>query len=133
MYHLTIVLSHNGQGAEIMQIAFSPRDNLLAWTDKQGSFHRWPKPISDNFPSPVKSATRNDASGVQTAGPNGAELFPDDMNLNDDLAEEEDFGADMGDIDGELDDPNFVIDDLGIGYQDEPASTKHNDDIREMG
>jgi chromosome transmission fidelity protein 4 len=129
MLHLTIHCSHNSQGAEITQIAFSPRDNLVAWSDKQGGFTRWPKPIPDNLPSPVKPAT-----GPEPRTTNGAEVFYDAMTPDGDPVENDgDFDAHMDDFDDGLDDPNFVIDDLGIGLRDEPEPAKHDGYVKEMG
>ncbi|KAM6502156.1 hypothetical protein JOM56_002133 [Amanita muscaria] len=121
-----VIASHNGLGAQVTQIAFSPKDNLLAWTDDQGGFNRWPAPIPNDLPSPTKSPN---SSGVSSNGP---ELFSDTMNINGGLADEDDLDTNMDDLDDGLDDPNFVIDDLGIGYKDEPESTKHNEHIKEM-
>ena len=134
IYCLTIYHSHNGQGAEITQIAFSPRDNLIAWSDKQGGFTRWPKPIPDDLPGPIRLATGPE-SRTTTSG-SDAEALYDAMTLDDDLVDNDrvDFDAHMDDFDDGLDDPNFVIDDLGIGLKDnEPEPAKQGGYIKEMG
>lgn len=133
IFHLTIYHSHNGQGAEITQIAFSPRDNLIAWSDKQGGFTRWPKPIPDNLPGPIR-ATTSPEPGITGSG-DGAEVFYNAMAPDGDAVDNDgvDFDAHMDDFDDGLDDPNFVIDDLGVGLRDEPKPVKHAGYVKEMG
>ncbi|KAF8629176.1 hypothetical protein AX17_005761 [Amanita inopinata Kibby_2008] len=125
-----IIASHNAQGADINQLAFSPRDNLLAWTDMQGSFTRWPKPIPNDLPDPVKSkgATQVVASSA------GIDFFDDNLNMRNGVADNEDADLDatMGHVDDGFDDPNFFIDDLGVGLRDEPEVTKHEGYVKEM-
>lgn len=58
------------------------------------------------------------------------------MTLDDDLVDNDrvDFDAHMDDFDDGLDDPNFVIDDLGIGLKDnEPEPAKQGGYVKEMG
>ncbi|PFH52093.1 hypothetical protein AMATHDRAFT_2572 [Amanita thiersii Skay4041] len=115
---------HPTAGCDVLQVAFSPRENLLTWADKQGHYTRWPKPIPDNMASPTNSD--HSASGLG--------LFDDTAQLDGHPVEEEDANLDseMGDVDDLLDDPNFLIDDLGTELRDEPEKTKNLGYIKEM-
>ncbi|KAK2467874.1 hypothetical protein APHAL10511_000169 [Amanita phalloides] len=128
-----IVASHNSQGGDITQIAFSPRDNLVAWSDKQGGFTRWPKPVPDSLPGPVQPAISNQTSH-QAQPRDVAEAFYETMTPNDDFLDNDgiDFDVNMDDADDGLDDPNFVVDDLGIGVRDEPESAAPGRYVKEM-
>ncbi|KAG5642487.1 hypothetical protein DXG03_002737 [Asterophora parasitica] len=130
--HLTqsIIFSHAGtSGAIITHLAFSPQENLVAWTDSEGEFNRWSKPISDNFPDPVKrSSTSTNAAATIPTRPKTA-LFDDILKsprpLPGDDAEHEGYGDN---------DEDWIIDDLGDGLQDVPEGSgkKHDAFVKEM-
>jgi len=120
--------SHIGTpGSTITQLAFSPRENLLAWTDTEGIFSRWPRPIPDTFPDPIKtSIVTNAAAPVQGRPKTGLNLFGDDTvpDGTDGIG----LGIGAGDVDldagpdavrlGDMDD-DWIIDDIGGGATDE--------------
>ncbi|KNZ76661.1 Minichromosome loss protein 1 [Termitomyces sp. J132] len=119
-------------GATITHLAFSPKDNLLAWTDTEGGFSRWHKPISETYPDPVRRSIATTAAATVTARPKS--------NLFDDIAEtassstrlQGDDGADPEPGYGDVDD-DWIIDDLGGGLQDNPESIRKTDGlVKEM-
>ncbi|EMD37802.1 hypothetical protein CERSUDRAFT_114458 [Gelatoporia subvermispora B] len=123
----------NALTAPVLQMAFSPSQNLLAWTDADGVFHRWPEPIPATSPDPVKlapgSATTtlvgkrkttptlfDDPEGEKTA------VAVDDVDLDEDVA-------------AELDNDDWILDDLGGGMADDDSEAKRwgaKDGVREM-
>ncbi|KAG5653429.1 hypothetical protein H0H81_000430 [Sphagnurus paluster] len=121
--------------ATITHLAFSPTENLIAWTDSQGTFSRWPKPISPNLPDPVKRSIATNAAATIPVRPK--------TNLFDDIAEgaivaagvhaqddDVDLDAGFGDLD-----EDWIIDDLGgVGLKDAPeaAGTKKDAFVKEM-
>lgn len=129
-------------GAVITQLAFSPKEHLIAWTDASGNFIRWREPIPSNLPSSIKrispatTATSKSISGV----PQGVDLFDEDNGLSlDDLEGFEELddptaGAEGGDG-FNIDDADFVIDDVGGYLEDKPAMSRGNAHglVREMG
>ncbi|KAF9462340.1 hypothetical protein BDZ94DRAFT_1322712 [Collybia nuda] len=125
-----VVASHAGTpGSTITQLAFSPKDNLIAWTDTNGVFSRWQNAISDSFPDPVKPAASATASATANTGPS---LFIDDSTdvatgLGDNLDE-----VDLDTAFPEVDD-DWIIDDVGGGLHDEPETSKSRDGfVKEM-
>ncbi|KAF7971209.1 hypothetical protein HWV62_21604 [Athelia sp. TMB] len=58
--------------ATITKLSFSPTQNLLAWTDEEGVFSRWPSPVPSSFADPIKKPTAAD------------KLFDDDVAAIDD-------------------------------------------------
>ncbi|KAF5376224.1 hypothetical protein D9615_008542 [Tricholomella constricta] len=127
-----LIASHPGTpGATITHLAFSPREDLIAWTDSKGGFNRWPKAIPDNFPDPVKRSVATNAAATIPARPK--------TNLFDDIAEATTINA-LRDDNAELDpgfddvDDDWIIDDLGGGLQDasEGAGKKQDAYVKEM-
>jgi chromosome transmission fidelity protein 4 len=123
----------------VTQVAFSPTEHLLAWTDRSGSFHRWRDPIPKGYPEPIVKQSKS-------SKPTGHfDLFAKDgLDPNDDLGAEEhgEFEADpdANMDDQEFDDDNFVIDDLEDGgYRDTKANDQaldpkdYDGPVREMG
>ncbi|TFL07400.1 WD40-repeat-containing domain protein [Pterulicium gracile] len=76
----------------VTQLAFSPTENTLVWTDYDGAINIWRNPVKDSFPSPVVAAPRRPVDDEDVAG------VPDDFMDQDD------------DVDGEDD---WIIDDIG--------------------
>jgi len=79
-------------------LAFSPTQNLLAWTDNGGVLARWPSPIPPTAPDPVKtpSVSTTTIQGKRRATPG---LFGDEENAKggEDAADErDDFGMMIG-------------------------------------
>lgn len=134
---ILIIYSHAANsGSIITQLAFSPRENLIAWTDTDGAFTRWPKAIPDTFPDPVKrSNVTNSSATIPTRLKTGPSLFGDDVtnttaDVERDVDDDVDLDAGFGDAD-----EDWIIDDLGGGLQDAPAvSGKYKDGfVKEMG
>ena len=153
------------RGGVVTQVLFSPTKNLVAWTDTSGQFMRWSDPIPKNLPSPVGRlsgptaiASKNLDSSKSDRFPK-TDLFAEDtdtrldavMSLGSDIQGHEvdtrrngasGDGGGLGSADFDIDDTDFVIDDVG-GYMEdtEDHSTKHargrDDDggglVREMG
>lgn len=97
--------SHATNGSTVSQLAFSPTQNLLAWTDIKGVFSRWTQPVPSNLPDPVKRSTGAIGSPTVHMGREGAS----------NLFEESDAGdvEDMKDVDDHMleVDEDWVIDD----------------------
>ncbi|THH15042.1 hypothetical protein EW146_g5378 [Bondarzewia mesenterica] len=115
----------------VTQMAFSPTENLLAWTSYDGALYRWSEPIPLSSPDPVKSTTTafNTRKVQRHTTPT---LFLDDDTKN--PARAHDGDKDRGSPDA-FDDENWILDDLGNGLQDdEPAEDVrgHNGFVKEM-
>lgn len=128
-----VISSHIGSpGSTVTQIAFSPRQNLIAWTDSEGVFTRWPKPIPDTLPDPIKQSIVTNSSATTQVKPKASiNLFGDG---GDDL-----LGA-LGndpfevDLDEAMLDDNWIVDDMDGALNDEPEVTKtSNGFVKEMG
>ena len=96
----------------VSHIAFSPSQNLLAWTDAEGTLTRWPNPIPNTSPDPVKAT----ASASNVGVPAKKKRDPFSFDEEDDppttkgknlLGVDENDPYDLGDDD-------WMIDDLGI-------------------
>ncbi|KII92369.1 hypothetical protein PLICRDRAFT_102810 [Plicaturopsis crispa FD-325 SS-3] len=100
-------------GATIVQLAWSPTQNLLAWTDTEGVFTRWTDPIPSSSPDPVKTSAAGAATGVQIKRKAELDLFgeidqePPAGDANEDV-----------DIEFDLDNDDWIIDDVGGGMKD---------------
>ncbi|KAJ6609897.1 WD40-repeat-containing domain protein [Mycena sp. CBHHK59/15] len=100
-----VIASHTCNSQMIItQLAFSPTQNLIAWTSEDGVFTRWPNPISDTFSDPVKPATELAGSAVVSL----AQELPPALFDTDDVE-----GVDAGDadLDNVSEGPNDWIDD----------------------
>jgi chromosome transmission fidelity protein 4 len=51
----SVVAKYTNVGAPVTGLAWSPTTNMLAFTDIEGSFHRWNEPVPSDLPSPVLS------------------------------------------------------------------------------
>ncbi|CAL1707133.1 unnamed protein product [Somion occarium] len=124
--------------APVTKIAFSPTQNLLAWIDTDGVLTRWPDPIPSSSPDPVKLISVGAAVGIPKKRGTTPNLFGDDVEEKDDaskakdlnLDEEDEYDATMGD----LDDDNWILDDIGGGLQDDDGDAKWaaKEGIKEM-
>ncbi|KAI0727995.1 hypothetical protein C8Q72DRAFT_974843 [Fomitopsis betulina] len=120
--------------APVLQLAFSPSQNLLAWTDLEGNFTRWPEPIPASAPDPVKSSAASSVTGVQKKRGKTPTLF--DEEADKEIAKK-DVGDDV-DMDEELavalDDDNWIMDDLGVGMDDDAEEKRWSakEGVKEM-
>ncbi|KAI6169326.1 hypothetical protein EDD17DRAFT_1772210 [Pisolithus thermaeus] len=104
--------------AIITQLAFSPSQNLLAWTDNEGILTWWREPVPAGSPDPIKqSGAANIQDGsIKHKIPPTSWGPDDDVNMS---------GVDSrGIAAGENGDGNeygddWIIDDLGDGMEDE--------------
>ncbi|TFK53583.1 WD40 repeat-like protein, partial [Heliocybe sulcata] len=115
--------------ATVTQLAWSPTQNLLAWTDSEGILTRWPQPIPPSAPDPVK---RSGATSVTTV-PMQRKAAP---SLFDDDAVDDNKGKDGAEPEPEvdLDNDDWILDDIGDGLQDEPEEQRSRKDglVKEM-
>ncbi|KAJ7188294.1 hypothetical protein C8R46DRAFT_934135 [Mycena filopes] len=102
-----IVARHSYDGV-VGQIAFSPTQNLLAWTSTKGDFVRWPEPIPHTLHGPVKPLPKT-ASATEDAKDPALIFNEDDLAIDAGM-------ADLGPDD---------LDDVSI------ASAEHNDWVDE--
>ncbi|KAI0073865.1 hypothetical protein K474DRAFT_1648846 [Panus rudis PR-1116 ss-1] len=126
----------------VVRMAFSPSDNLLAWTDLEGVLTRWKDPIPSSSPDPVKVVSAGSTVGVQVKRkPTPPRLFDDDVDevvsgkdkdgdTKLDGLEDEDLDDGMLDIADE----NWIVDDIGDGLADDETAKKWEggSGIREM-
>ncbi|OCH95073.1 hypothetical protein OBBRIDRAFT_641181 [Obba rivulosa] len=120
----------NALTAPVHQMAFSPSQNLLAWTDGDGVFNRWPEPIPATSPDPVKLSVGSATTTIASKRKATPTLFDDpepEKTAVDDVDLDED-------ADVELDNDNWILDDLG-GVDEDDSETKKwgaKDGVREM-
>ncbi|KAH7923714.1 WD40 repeat-like protein [Leucogyrophana mollusca] len=96
--------------ASTIQIAFSPTQNLLAWTDTDGMLTRWPEPIPAGSPDPVRPIAAAGAQGAAVKRAGTPNLWNDgDVAAGAPGDEEDEYGGE-----------DWIIDDLGGGMEDEP-------------
>lgn len=99
------------EGDAITGLAFSPTDNLLAYTSDSGSFTTWPGVIAPEHGHPVRLSNLNGGGGG-----NDVDMLDGEDLLDDD---DEDGGSD-----------DFVIDDMdgdGVGYKEKKSRYKSPD------
>lgn len=132
---LSYFFSQSGTpGTTITQLAFSPRENLIAWTDADGAFTRWPKPISDNFPDPVKlSIATNGAATIPVKPRTGLDLFGDlDDGPAPDVGGQQDDDVDLDDDMADIDE-GWIVDDMDGALHKEPDVRRWDGNVKEMG
>ncbi|KAL4078553.1 hypothetical protein V8B97DRAFT_1865745 [Scleroderma yunnanense] len=114
-----VLWRHTGSSnALTMQLAFSPSQNLLAWTDSEGILTWWKEPIPPDSPDPVKHSVAANASVKNKAA---STLWGDDADGDANVAGSRSTGA-GGDVDGNVYDDDWIIDDLGDRMEDDPAA-----------
>jgi hypothetical protein len=129
--HGSVFFRHTSRqaGTIITSLAWCPRKNHLAWTDNNGEFFQWHKPIADGQPDPVKvintSASKSKV-GLDLFGEEpvdaGAPTLALDQNVDAEVEPEDDYD-------------NWIVDDLGDGMQDKPTVGIKGSDgyVKEMG
>lgn len=96
-------------------------------------FARWPQPISDTFPDPVKIAiSTNGSTTIPTKLSTGLDLFGEDAEDpgkggNDDTADV-DLDDDMLDVDD-----GWIVDDMDGALHAEPKVGRRDGFVKEMG
>jgi len=65
----------------ITQLAFSPKQNLVAWTDLSGTLTRWTEPVPVQMPDPVKRSIASSGSAAVSVrrGADPLDIFADDL------------------------------------------------------
>ncbi|KAF8520383.1 hypothetical protein BU17DRAFT_88972 [Hysterangium stoloniferum] len=118
--------------ALVSHIAFSPTQNLIAWTDADGTLTRWPDPIPSTYSDPVKS--RHGPSSVDISLKRRGDLlaFDDHEDITAE-AKHQPREAQVDDDNFGLDDDNWIIDDIGILDKPDIAKDRVNGNFtREM-
>ncbi|KAJ6586903.1 hypothetical protein DFH09DRAFT_910436 [Mycena vulgaris] len=98
----------------VTQLAFSPSENLIAWTAADGAFYRWSNPIPNTFPDPVKPMPEVAGSTMNVANANPPAIFDDD----------DDDHADDVDLEGEVDD------EIEVGIPDDASEDWVDDEAK---
>lgn len=123
---ISIIILHSHDvpaGTIVTQLAFSPRESLLAWTDTNGIFSRWSEPLPNGFPDPVREAISSKSADTVPMKPKiGHELFGDPLP-------EDAVDLDLDMPEGFEDD--WLVDDLGTGLRDDPSPKDKL--VKEMG
>jgi len=109
----------------ITQVAFSPSQNLLAWADTGGILTWWRDAIPAGSPDPVKATAAGGVQGVSVKRKSTPTLWGEDP-VNEDVpgTTTDDYGDD------------WIIDDIGIGVEDERGEKRAADGdgfVKEMG
>jgi hypothetical protein len=132
--HIFFWFSQSGNpGSTITNVAFSPRENLIAWTDTDGVFTRWPKPISDTFPDPVKAAiSTNGSATIPTKLSTGLDLFGKDAQEFEKGEKDDTADVDLDDDMLDVDD-GWIVDDMDGALHAEPTVGRRDGFVKEMG
>ncbi|KZT00847.1 WD40 repeat-like protein [Laetiporus sulphureus 93-53] len=119
------------QTAIITQMAFSPSQNLLAWTDMDGVLTRWAEPIPATAPDPVKLAPGTASMTVPIKRKAIPMLFDDEADAEKAKDDELDVNETV-EVDYENDD--WILDDLGGAMDDDSEEKKWSgkDGVKEM-
>ncbi|KAG8872936.1 hypothetical protein FRB97_007164 [Tulasnella sp. 331] len=120
------------RSAVVIDLAWSPSANLLAWTDMDGALARWADPIPSSLPSPFSSAKTDPVSKPSVKDEKEKTSKLDDLfDDGDDTAMDRDeldvVSEDKVDDD---DDQDWVVNDVGEDFTTE--KDKFGDGLREM-
>jgi chromosome transmission fidelity protein 4 len=118
----------------ISHLAWSPRHNILAWTDMEGSLTRHNNVIPSSFASPIKVSASTTARSVTMRQRAAPTLFDDDEVAND-KETSGDADLDIASGDAAVDTlADFLDDDLGEYLKDdEEAEAKFRSGRVEVG
>lgn len=113
------------------QIAWSPKQNLLGWTDTEGNLTRHHDVVPASLPGPVKQSSATGVVGNTVKRTASLSLFDDAADVDRDKKG----GMDADeDIDLDVDMGDFLDDDLGDYLKDdEEAERKHIGSRVEVG
>ncbi|THV05087.1 hypothetical protein K435DRAFT_648208 [Dendrothele bispora CBS 962.96] len=128
-----IIAKHPASSSEaITQLAFSPRQNLIAWTDLAGTLTRWTEPVPSQMPDPVKrSVTSSSSTTIPVQrGADPLDIFADDLgDINDKIDDLDDVDVDVEDPLKDVDLDNY--DDWAIDDDDGKTNRKTYDTVHE--
>ncbi|KAF8588697.1 hypothetical protein K439DRAFT_1651834 [Ramaria rubella] len=117
--------------AVVTHLAFSPTQNLLAWTDTDGTLTRWPDPIPATAPDPIKSQLTSSSVGIPLKKTSDPLSFDDDNDASTKKGHdglEDEVGHNYG-----VDDDDWMIDDIGLLDKTEKEKERGDGDYtREM-
>ncbi|KAI0342000.1 hypothetical protein BDW22DRAFT_1331357 [Trametopsis cervina] len=118
--------------APITQMAWSPTQNLLAWTDDEGVLTRWQGCIPPDGLDPVKlSSIASRALPVATKRKDPTGLFDIDAEEGDETtgAPDVDMDEDDGGVTVDLDNDDWILDDLGDGSYGKDDKEKEKEKV----
>lgn len=114
-----ILWRHAGTpNAIITQLAFSPSQNLLAWTDNEGILTWWREPVPAGSPDPIKQSGAANPQGGSTKHKVPATSWGTDDDVNISSVDSKGIAAGENGDGNEYGD-DWIIDDLGDGMEDE--------------
>ncbi|KAJ7262195.1 hypothetical protein B0H12DRAFT_1321837 [Mycena haematopus] len=120
-----IIAKHSSGTASVTQLAFSPAENLIAWTTDAGTFTRWSNPIPDTHHDPVKPISK--VSEAPRTNPAASAIFDDeeavDVDLDDNI--ENEFGDNVAD---DVSESDWMDEDTNTG----PVDVTPSDFVKEM-
>ncbi|KAJ7925280.1 WD40-repeat-containing domain protein [Mycena leptocephala] len=93
-----VIAKHSSNTNIVTQLAFSPTENLIAWTAADGTFTRWPKAIPDKHPHPVHPIPKAANSEAPVAKLLASGIFDNEDEVDievDNLDNGEEAGDDM--------------------------------------
>ncbi|KAG6336624.1 hypothetical protein ID866_2463 [Astraeus odoratus] len=96
------------------QLAFSPSQNLLAWTDSEGILTWWREPVPASSPDPTKQSVAAGVQGASVKPKATPTLWDEERDANVTSGK----GADTNNDANEYGD-DWIIDDLGDGMEGE--------------
>ena len=118
----------------VSHLAFSPTQNLLAWTDVDGTLSRWPDPVPPTSPDPVKTTISSSSVGFPVKKRTDPLSFDGDGDGDNIKKLAEGLEDATGDESYGMGDDDWMIDDIGL--LDKPDKEKDQDEegyAREMG